>query len=75
MFTLVKKTKTTGEFSKSETFNSYDDCLKKFYEYLSNNVADSSVNKFDITILNGDLIPVKTEHYIREVEAEEVVEE
>lgn len=68
MFTLVRKTKTEGEFAKSETFTNYEDCLKKFYEYLSNNVADTSVKKFDITILNSDLIPCKTEHFVREVE-------
>lgn len=67
MYTLVRKTKTEGEFAKSETFVNYEDCLKKFYEYLSNNVADTNVVKFDITILNGDLIPCKTEHFIREV--------
>ena len=72
MYTLVRKTRTEGEFAKSETFNNYDECLKKFYEYLSNNAADSTVVKFDITILNGDLIPCKTEHYTRVVEVEPV---
>lgn len=72
LYTLVRKAKTTGEFSKSEPFNDYDSALSKFFEYLHNNVDDTSVKKFDITILNGDLIPCKTEHFVRE---EEVTEE
>lgn len=78
LYTLVRKTVTEGEFAKSETFTDYDKCLKAFYQYLSNNVADESVRRFDITILNGDLIPCKTEHFVREVEeviTEEVTEE
>lgn len=75
MYTLVRKTRTEGEFAKSETFKSYEECLKKFYEYLSNNVADSSVVRFDIVILNGDLIPCKTEHFVREVPEPETEEE
>ena len=67
LYTLVRKTKTEGEFAKSETFNNYDDALKAFYQYLANNIADASVKRFDITILNGDLIPCKTEHFSREV--------
>lgn len=74
IYTLVRKTVTEGAFAKSETFDSFDAALAKFYEYLHNNVADSNVKRFDITILNGDLIPCKTEHFVREVATEEVTE-
>lgn len=67
MYTLVRKTVTEGSFAKSETFNDYDSALKQFYQYLANNIADNSVKRFDIVILNGDLIPCKTEHFTREV--------
>lgn len=75
LYTLVRKTVTEGAFAKSETFDSYDKALVKFYEYLHNNVADTNVKRFDITILNSDLIPCKTEHFVREVPVEEEVEE
>lgn len=73
IYTLVRKTVTTGEFAKSETFNDFDSALKSFYQHLSNNIADTTVKRFDITILNDNLISCKTEHYSREVE--EVIEE
>ena len=65
LYTLVRKTRTEGEFSKAESFNDYDAALKAFYQYLSNNVADNTVNEFDITILNGSLLPCKYEHFER----------
>lgn len=75
LYTLVRKTKTDGgEFSKSETFSSLADAIPKFFLYLSNNSDDKTVKRFDITILNGDLIPCKTEHFIREEVTEEVTE-
>lgn len=74
IYTVVRKTKTEGEFAKSETFSKYDDALKQFYQLLSNNIADESVKRFDITILSNDLIPLKTEHFVREQETEEVTE-
>lgn len=75
LYTLVRKTVTEGAFAKSETFDSYDKALAKFYEYLHNNVADENVKRFDITILNNDLIPCKTEHFVREIpELAEAVE-
>lgn len=74
IFTLVRKTVTEGAFAKSETFNDFDSALKAFYQYLANNIADENVKRFDITILNSDLIPCKTEHFVREVPVEEVEE-
>ena len=74
LYTLVRKTVTEGSFAKSETFNNYDDALKTFYQYLSNNIADTNVKRFDITILNWDLIPCKTEHFSREEAVEEVAD-
>lgn len=73
LITLVKKHiihETQSESCSSVTFNSLDDALKSFYQYMSNYIADTTVEKFDITILNGGLIPVKTEHYERYYEPE-----
>lgn len=70
LFTLVRKSRiheTGAEASTSERCSTYDEALKKFYQYLAANVADTSVERFDITILNGDLIPCKSEHFVREV--------
>lgn len=74
LYTLVKKAKTEGEFATSKTFTDYDSALKEFYQLLSNNIADTSVKRFDITILNGDLIPCKTEHFIRDEVTEEEIQ-
>lgn len=73
MYILVKKNKihTTGaESASSKTYTEYDAALKDFYQNLSNNIADESVERFDICILNGDCIPCKTEHFSREYPAE-----
>ena len=77
MFVLVRKNRihTTGaESASSKTFAEYEPALTEFYQHLANNVADNSVERFDITILNGDLIPCKAEHFVREY-PEEAVEE
>lgn len=77
MFVLIKKNRihTTGaESASSKNFTDYESALREFYQNLSNNVADASVERFDITILNGDLIPCKAEHFVREY-PEEAVEE
>lgn len=71
MYILVKKNKihtTDAEAASSKTYTEYDAALKDFYMYLSNNVADESVERFDIAILNGDCIPCKTEHFARQYE-------
>lgn len=73
LFTLVRKNRiheTGAESSTSERCSTYDEALKKFYSYLSANVADTAVERFDITILNSDLVPCKTEHYTRDYEEE-----
>ena len=69
MYVLVKKNlihDTKAESANSKTYTEYDKALADFYSYLNANVADQSVERFDITILNGDLIPCKTEHFARE---------
>lgn len=66
IYTLVRKTKTEGEFAKSETFTELDEAKAKYWLYLSNNALDKSVKRFDITILNDSLIPCMTDHFIRE---------
>lgn len=73
MYILVKKNKihsTAAESASSKTYADYDAALKDFYTNLSNNVADETVERFDICILNGDCIPCKTEHFKREYSAE-----
>lgn len=75
MYTLVRKNKihsTQAESSTSERFTDYEKALKAFYQYLSNNVADESVEQFDVTILDSDLIPCKTEHFKRKYESAEM---
>ena len=74
MFTLVKKHTTEAETSSSKKFHSFDEALKKFYQYMSNYVADESVKECHITILNDQLIPCKTEHFTRVTELAEVSE-
>lgn len=71
MYILVRKNKiheTGAESASSKTFTDYDAALAEFYQHLSNNAADQSVERFDITILNGDCIPCKTEHFARRYE-------
>ena len=73
MYILVRKNKihaTGAESATSKTYTEYDSALKDFYQILSNNVADESVDRLDITILNGDCIPCKTEHFARQYHEE-----
>lgn len=75
MFVLVKHVVTTGEFATSKTFTDYNKALEEFYEILKNNIADVTVKRVDVVILNDSLVPCKSEHYSREVEqVEEPVE-
>lgn len=74
MFVIVKKNRiheTGAESATSKTYTDYDVALRDFYSYLSANVADQSVERFDIVILNGTLVPCKTEHYERKYDTEE----
>lgn len=73
LFTLVRKNRiheTGAESSTSERCATYDEALKKFYQYLAANVADTSVERLDITILNSALVPCKVEHYSRTYDEE-----
>ena len=73
MLTLVRKHKihaSGAEACTSSTYETLDNALKSFYQYMSNYIADTTVEKFDITILNGELNPIKTEHYERYYEPE-----
>lgn len=77
MFILVKKNlihETKAESFSAKQYNSMDDALKDFYMHLSNNIADSSVEKFEITILNESLAPCKTERYTRTYETEDTLD-
>ena len=49
-----------------------DKALVKFFQYLSNYAADTSVICADVVLLNDSLIPCKSEHYVRDISAEEV---
>ena len=68
MITLVKHHFTTAQSKAvSETFETMDKALVKFYQYLSNYSADESVIRADVVLLNESLIPCKQEHYVREL--------
>ncbi|MCQ2317076.1 MAG: hypothetical protein MJZ85_10430 [Bacteroidales bacterium] len=74
MFVIVKKNcihESGAESASSKTYTDYNIALRDFYSHLSANVADQSVERFDITILNDTLIPCKTEHYERNYAATE----
>ena len=74
MFIVVKKNRiheSGAESATSKTYTDYDIALRDFYSNLSANVADMTVERFDITILNDTLIPCKTEHFERKYATEE----
>lgn len=74
MITLVKHHTVEGGTAKAttESFDTMDKALVKFHQYLSNYAADESVIRADVVLLNDSLIPCKTEHFVREIPAEEV---
>lgn len=68
MIILVKKHKIHESGAESQTSENYTDldaALKKFYQYSSNYIADTTIERFDITLLDTNLVPIKTEHYAR----------
>lgn len=74
MFILVKKNRihaTGAESATSKTYSGIDSALRDFYLNLTNNVADESVESFDIVLLNDSLVPFKTEHFSRTYDEEE----
>ena len=76
MITLVKHHFTTAQSKAvTESFDSMDKALVKFYQYLSNYSADETVIRADVVLLNDNLIPCKSEHYMRAVEPVEDVAE
>ena len=74
MITLVKHHATNAGTAKAvtETFDTMDKALVKYHQYLSNYAADDTVIRADVVLLNDSLIPCKTEHYIRELPADEL---
>lgn len=71
MITLVKHHFTTAQTKAvTESFDTMDKALVKFYQYLSNYSADESVIRADVVLLNDSLIPCKSEHYVREIPQE-----
>lgn len=73
MVVLVKKNRireTGAESASSKTYSDYGKALTDFYSSLSANTADPTVERFDIVILNDALIPVKTEHFVRDYDTE-----
>ena len=77
MITLVKHHSVGESTSKAvtESFETMEKALVKFYQYLSNYAADESVIRADVVLLNDNLIPCKTEHFVREIPAPVVEEE
>lgn len=73
MITLVKHHITAAGVSPAakEDFPNIDKALVKFFEYLKNYAADESVIRADVVLLNDNLVPCKTEHYIREIPQEQ----
>lgn len=77
MITLVKHHFTTAQAkATTESFDTMDKALVKFYQYMSNYAADGSVIRADVVLLNENLIPCKTEHFAREIApvADEITE-
>ena len=74
MITLVKHHSTNAGTAKAvtETFDTMDKALVKYHQYLSNYAADDTVIRADVVLLNDSLIPCKTEHYSRELPADEL---
>lgn len=71
MITLVKHHTTTAQTKAvTESFDSMDKALVKFYQYLSNYSADETVIRADVVLLNDSLVPCKSEHYVREIPQE-----
>lgn len=69
MYILVKKNKihdTGAESATSKNYATFEDAQADYWLYLHNNALDKSVERLDITILNSDLIPCKTDHFVRE---------
>jgi len=77
MITLVKHHTVAAGTSNAvtESFENMDKALVKFHQYLSNYAADTSVLRADVVLLNDSLIPCKSEHYAREIQPVEPVEE
>lgn len=76
MITLVKHHTTTAQTrATTESFDSTDKALVKFYQYLSNYSADETVVRADVVLLNESLIPFKSEHFVREIPQEEPISE
>lgn len=70
MITLIKHHAVEAVTSNAvtESFETMDKALVKYYQYLSNYAADTSVLRADVVLLNESLIPCKSEHYQREIE-------
>ena len=76
MITLVKHHTTTAQSKAvTESFDTMDKALVKFYQYLSNYSADETVIRADVVLLNESLIPCRAEHFVREIPHEEPISE
>lgn len=68
MFILVKEHKLVGSekaTASSKNYDSYESCLKDFFQRLSDCVADSTVAECRVLILDEELNPIKADSFIR----------
>lgn len=68
MFILTKYHKiheTQASAVNTETFTDYDSAIKRLYQLMSNNVADTTVEECNIAIMNSGFNVLKVEKYTR----------
>jgi len=68
MFILVKYHKihaTQASAVSTETFADYDSAVKRLYQLMANNIADTTVEECNIVIMNSGFNILKTEKYTR----------